>query len=343
MVTIRMVDTHVHAPRLFLLFDENDRDATHPRAVVAEGAAQLWLAEAEGRLVGALVGRPLLSSDGERRGGVDNLLVDARHQRRGIGRRLLQEAEAYYRSQGLSGMELSLNAENTTAHLLYDSMGYEVVARYTRRRRDAAGEERLEPRLRMRKPFEGSRQAGATESFGLWYPPRTMTRLTIEVIARRLEAAYRGDPFHALRTNLESVTAEEWEVRPAGWSPEVFGTDPELSIGDLVLHTGGAKYMYAARLSGNTSLDWADIAGPPSRDKMAMMAWLDEGHRALEEALQALADDSELAVERLAPWRRPMRTEHLIGIVINHDLYHAGEINRQRALLRGAEGWDRGG
>jgi hypothetical protein len=31
----------------------------------------------------------------------------------------------------------------------------------------------------------------------------------------------------------------------------------------------------------------------------------------------------------------------MIGIVINHDLYHAGEINRQRDMIRGAEGWDR--
>jgi len=27
--------------------------------------------------------------------------------------------------------------------------------------------------------------------------------------------------------------------------------------------------------------------------------------------------------------------------VINHDLYHSGETNRQRALIRGADGWER--
>jgi hypothetical protein len=36
-----------------------------------------------------------------------------------------------------------------------------------------------------------------------------------------------------------------------------------------------------------------------------------------------------------------MKRRSLIALITNHDLYHAGEINRQRALLRGAKGWDR--
>ena len=46
---------------------------------------------------------------------------------------------------------------------------------------------------------------------------------------------------------------------------------------------------------------------------------------------------------RETPWRTParMRRDHLLTIVMNHDVYHSGEINRQRALIRGAQGWDR--
>lgn len=168
-----------------------------------------------------------------------------------------------------------------------------------------------------------------------------MARIALDVFARRMEAAYRGDPFHALRRNLESVTPEEWSVRPASPSVEVFGTQPELSIADIVLHVGGGKVMYAARLTGDEGLDWPDIRLPESREMAPMLAWLDEGHRALKAALAGLEDDTELGVERLAPWRRPLRTEHLLSTVINHDLYHAGEVNRQRALIRGAEGWER--
>ena len=72
-----------------------------------------------------------------------------------------------------------------------------------------------------------------------------------------------------------------------------------------------------------------------------MLAWLDEGHAVFAAGLAALEDDAELAVKRPAPWGAPLRRELMIGIVINHDLYHAGEINRQGDMIRGAEGWDR--
>lgn len=168
-----------------------------------------------------------------------------------------------------------------------------------------------------------------------------MTRIAIELLIRRMDAAYRDDPFHALRRNLESVRPEEWGVQPATWSVDEFGTQPELSICDLALHVGGAKFMYANRAFGDASLEWTDIAVPPTRDMASVLAWLEEGYHMLADGLAALGDDAELAAERPAPWRLPMRREQLLGIIINHDLYHSGEINRQRALLCGADGWQR--
>jgi uncharacterized damage-inducible protein DinB len=168
-----------------------------------------------------------------------------------------------------------------------------------------------------------------------------MTRIAIDYWMQRLEAAYRLDPFHALRRNVESVRAEEWEVPPETWSVDEFGTRPELSIRDLVLHVAGAKHMYADRAFGDATLEWDTIKLPASLEMDPVLAWLDEGHRALADGLAALADDEELAAERSFPWRTPGRRDQLLGIVINHDLYHSGEINRQRALIRGAEGWDR--
>ena len=153
MVGIAKVDANANADRLFRLFEENADDATHARAVIAEGNADLWLAEVEGRLVGALLGRQLRSSDGEIRGGVDNLLVEERHRRQGIGRRLMEDAERFYRGRGLHGMQLALSAENFVARALYDSMGYRVVRQYRRTRRNPAGVETVQQRLQMWKEF----------------------------------------------------------------------------------------------------------------------------------------------------------------------------------------------
>ncbi len=169
-----------------------------------------------------------------------------------------------------------------------------------------------------------------------------MTRIAIELWQHRLEAAYRDDPFHAVRKNLSSVLPAEWDLRPATWSEDVFGKQPELSICDLAMHIGGPKYMYENCIFGDARLNWGDIALPASREMEAVLAWMDEGHRRLAAGLAGLTDDEALSQERPAPWRTPMTRTRLLGIVINHDVYHSGEINRQRSLIRGAQGWESG-
>jgi hypothetical protein len=155
------------------------------------------------------------------------------------------------------------------------------------------------------------------------------------------DEAYRTDPFSALRKNLTSVKRKEWDVRPAEWSADEFGAD-QLSICDIALHTG-AKYMYVDRAFGDAALEWHTITPPRSRGMDDVLAWLDDAHRLMMDGLAALEDDAQLDDQRQAPWRTPMKRRSLIAMVTNHDLYHAGEVNRQRALIRGATGWDREG
>lgn len=165
-----------------------------------------------------------------------------------------------------------------------------------------------------------------------------MGRAGIDVMVAALEAAYRGDRFHSLLGNLGDVTDEEWGTQPAEYSAEVFGTQPELSIADLVRHVAGAKLMWTNHAFGDGSLTWGEVRAP-SDDRAGVMAWLDEAHSAFAGAVAELGDDSELAAERTAHWGRPLATQSIVSIVINHDLYHSGEINRQRSLIRGASGW----
>ena len=127
-----------------------------------------------------------------------------------------------------------------------------------------------------------------------------MPRIAIEVIKRMLDQAYRSDPWSALRKNIESVRPAEWDIRPATWSVDEFGTQPELSICDIALHTG-AKYMYADRAFGDASLEWETIKPPPSRSMEDVLAWLDKAHRLMMDGLDSLEDDAQLEDERQAP------------------------------------------
>jgi hypothetical protein len=168
-----------------------------------------------------------------------------------------------------------------------------------------------------------------------------MGRSGIEALASLLEASWRSDPFHAFRTNLASVADSEWDVKPAGHSVDVFGTQPELSIAEIALHVGGGLRMWEDRAFGNGTLEWDQVRGPSQRDRATVEAWLDDLHASFATRLNALEDDSQLLQERQAPGGRRIPVGHMVTLMINHPVYHAGEINRQRALIRGADGWTR--
>ena len=168
-----------------------------------------------------------------------------------------------------------------------------------------------------------------------------MPRVLIDHYRAGFAAAYGTDPFHAFRKNLAAASPAEWDVQPSHWSRDEFGDQPELSICDIALHVGGGFVMYTDRAFGEARLEWGDIAMPPSRDMTSVLAWLDEVHAGFAAGIAALTDDAELAEMRDAPWRTPLTRAQLIGLMVNHQLYHSGEVNRQRALLRGSTGWDR--
>jgi ribosomal protein S18 acetylase RimI-like enzyme len=57
------------------------------------------------------------------------IAVDATHQRKGIGKLLVQSAEEKARSEGAELMQIATQAANMPACQLYEKLGYEVVER----------------------------------------------------------------------------------------------------------------------------------------------------------------------------------------------------------------------
>jgi hypothetical protein len=66
--------------------------------------------------------------------------------------------------------------------------------------------------------------------------------------------------------------------------------------------------------------------------------WLTEGQRRLRTSVAVLGDEDLLRLRR-APWGELAETRWLISVMIEHDLYHAGEINHLRALHQETDGW----
>lgn len=145
-----------------------------------------------------------------------------------------------------------------------------------------------------------------------------------ERIVDQLERAYRGDAWHgpSMRKVLDGVDAEAALARPV---PNAH------TIGELVVHVLAWEKEALARLTGNGRSDL-----PPEEDwPEGQAAWselleeLDVVHERLSVAISECSDD------RLAgavPGRPGTTLYVLLHGVIQHNLYHAGQI----ALLKKA-------
>jgi len=158
------------------------------------------------------------------------------------------------------------------------------------------------------------------------------------------EAFDASGGWHSLMGNLASVTQDDWLWTPPGGAR---------TIRLLTAHVAACKYVYDNHAFGDATIAFNDPAGdlgfgmenlqaesvldnePPMH---AIIGWLTEGHRALRDHVAAL-DDDELLRPRRSNRGEMRETRWIITVMIEHDLYHAGEINHIRALRQGNNGW----
>lgn len=160
-------------------------------------------------------------------------------------------------------------------------------------------------------------------------------RVAIETLAALSHDAFEGDPVTSLLANLRALREQDWTAVPPGGAR---------SVADMLEHVGWGKWMYhdyafgPGTLRGNQPPQ-VPAGGAHARPREALLLWLVEGHRQWLSAVLALQDDTALEQERLTTWGEQLPTGVLIRILINHDVYHAGEINHLRALLQGNDRW----
>ncbi len=58
---------------------------------------------------------------------VSDVIVASRYRKRGIGRKLLEAAESYAKSNGVKWLRIGVLAENHSADGLYNSMGFKIM------------------------------------------------------------------------------------------------------------------------------------------------------------------------------------------------------------------------
>lgn len=150
-----------------------------------------------------------------------------------------------------------------------------------------------------------------------------------------MDSAFAGPDWHSLLSNLNTVAPGDWTWVPSGG---------ERSIRDIVRHVGRVKVMAHDQAFGAETLTWDDplVGGDEqTADLASAIAWLEVCQERLRGGVAALADDAELARPRRTNWGELKETRWIIVVtMIQHDLYHAGEINHLRSLHQGTDQWE---
>jgi hypothetical protein len=160
----------------------------------------------------------------------------------------------------------------------------------------------------------------------------TMSTIAVAQLLYLLDQAFEGDRWHSLVGNIGSVPTDMWSWKPEGG---------DRSIRDIVEHVGSCKVMYENHSFGDATLTWN---GPFVDDSVTLdgpataIAWLRDTQHRLRQSIAAL-DDDDLSSPRRTNWGDLEETRWIIGVMISHDLYHAGEINHLRSLASGDDRW----
>ena len=160
-----------------------------------------------------------------------------------------------------------------------------------------------------------------------------MGRSGIDQLLYMMDSAFDGKEWHSLLKNLGSVNADEWD-----WTPP----DGVRTIRSLVQELGVCKFVYDSHAFGDGSMHWdkpGTYPAPPMGPSTAeTIEWLRGAHASLRAHLAALPDDSALMEEVMSQWGNMLPRRFLIKTIIEHDLYHCGEINHIRALAQKNDG-----
>ena len=102
------------------------RKARHLDEDAAANPTGIFVAEAQGRLVGYITTRVDREAG---RGRIPNLAVDAQFRGHGLGRQLIEQALEYFRTQGLIYAVIETMAQNAIGQHLYPACGFVEIAR----------------------------------------------------------------------------------------------------------------------------------------------------------------------------------------------------------------------
>lgn len=162
-----------------------------------------------------------------------------------------------------------------------------------------------------------------------------MSKVLTHFLAERIKDAWERSRWHSFKGSLQGVTPEmaEWVPGPYRGFPFNRGC-----ILDIAYHVGGDKLVQWSQAFGDKGITWEVVRhrfeemGGTLESALALG---EEGTQKLLETLENL-NDEDLAQLRPIWGGRKIRTDAFFVMVIEHDIYHAGQVWYIRCLWEGA-------
>ena len=157
-----------------------------------------------------------------------------------------------------------------------------------------------------------------------------------EMLAKRLEEAFRGSRYHSFLASLKGVSEEmaRWKLARYKGFPHMDG-----SILNLAYHTAGDKSVLISTSFGDGSVTWEQVQArfeELGANLTAVRTLAEQGHRLVLQTLEDLSDE-ELDTPRPYYGGNTHTAYEVFSIIAEHDLYHAGQINYVRNLYAGEQ------
>lgn len=133
--------------------------------------------------------------------------------------------------------------------------------------------------------------------------------------------AFHTSPWHSLKAALEDLSEDVFV-----WQPPRHTGFPWLngSIRDIVYHVTGDKLIQINHAFGDSSLNWENVA----LSKAAKTKMLCDLRDAQDRVVQTLEERTEASLgDKVSSWGgKTMPADDLFLMLIEHDIYHAGQI-----------------
>jgi uncharacterized damage-inducible protein DinB len=159
-----------------------------------------------------------------------------------------------------------------------------------------------------------------------------VSRAAVLQLESLLNRSFDGENTQSLLFNLGNLAPDDWDWIPRGG---------ERSIRAIFEHAAIAKHIYVDFLFGGANRRWTDVEAEchsqAGDDADALIAWARAGHAAFMAGMATLRDDD--LQETTTKWHGARDTKaEVIAVMIQHDCYHAGEINHLRAVHQQRDG-----